>query len=57
MCPRPTYVFWLCLSQENNKETDSDDDERNLGLLDSSIAQLLVSDTEYDEFDEFVEEE
>lgn len=41
----------------NSNETESDDDERNPGLLDAAIAQLLNSDTEDEEFDGFVEEE
>lgn len=36
----------------NSKEAESDDDERDPGLLDAAIAQLWNSDTE----DEFVEE-
>ena len=30
----------------NSNKTDSDDDERNPGLIDASIVQLLNSDTE-----------
>lgn len=41
----------------NSKETDSDNDERDPGMLDAEIAQLLNSDTEDEEFDGFVDEE
>lgn len=41
----------------NSSETDSDNDERDPGILDAEIAQLLNSDTEDEEFDGFVEEE
>ena len=40
-----------------SSETESDDDEKNPGLLDAAIAQLLNSDTEDEEFEGFVEEE
>ena len=41
----------------NSNETESDDDERDPGVLDAAIAQLLNSDTEDEEFEGFVEEE
>lgn len=41
----------------NSNETDSDNDERDPGMLDAEIAQLLNSDTEDEEFDGFAEEE
>ena len=41
----------------NSNETESDDDERDPGSLDATIAQLLNSDTEDEEFDGFVEDE
>ncbi|XP_072769637.1 pogo transposable element with KRAB domain [Nerophis lumbriciformis] len=40
----------------DSTETDSDDDERDAGMLDAEIAQLLNSDTEDEDFDGFVEE-
>ncbi len=39
----------------NSNETDSDNDERDPGMLDAEIAQLLNSDAEDEEFDGFVE--
>lgn len=41
----------------NSNETDSDNDERDQGMLDAEIAQLFNSDTEGEEFDGFVEVE
>ncbi|KAF4093698.1 hypothetical protein AMELA_G00004910 [Ameiurus melas] len=41
----------------NSNETDSDNDERDLGMVDAEIAQLFTSDTEDEEFDGFVEEQ
>ena len=39
----------------NSNETESEDDERDPGLLDAAIAQLLNSDTEDEEFEGFVD--
>ena len=41
----------------NGKDTDSDNDERDQGMLDEVIAQLFNSDTEDEEFEGFVDEE
>ena len=41
----------------NSNKTDSDDDKRNPGMLDASIAQPLNSDTEDQELYGFVEDE
>ncbi|KAG5831790.1 hypothetical protein ANANG_G00282950 [Anguilla anguilla] len=41
----------------NSNDTDSDNDERDPGMLDAVIAQLLNSDTEDEEFEGFVDEE
>ena len=45
------------LSTGNSNETDSNNDERDLGMLDAEIDLLFNSDTENEEFDGFVEEE
>ena len=44
------------LSTGNSNETDSDNDKRDLSMLDAEIVQLLNSDTEDKEFDGFVDE-
>lgn len=41
----------------NSNDTDLDNEERDPGMLDAVIAQLLNSDTEDEEFDGFVDEE
>ncbi|KAJ8280487.1 hypothetical protein GJAV_G00055280 [Gymnothorax javanicus] len=41
----------------NSNDTDSDNDERDPGMLDAVIAQLLNSDTDDEEFEGFVDEE
>lgn len=41
----------------NSNDVDSDNDDRESGMLDSVIAQLLNSDTEDEEFEGFVDEE
>ena len=40
----------------NGSETKSDEDERDPGLVDPAISQLLNSDTADEDFDGFVEE-
>ena len=41
----------------NGKDTDSDNDGRDQGMLDEVIAQLFNSDTEDEEFEGFMDEE
>ena len=41
----------------NSNETESNDVERDPGVLDAAIVQLFNFDTEDVKFDEFVEEE
>ena len=41
----------------NSSDTDSDNDEREPGMLDAVIAQLFNSDTEEEEFEGFVDGE
>ena len=43
--------------QGNSSDTDSDNDERQPGMLDAVLAQLFNSDTEEEEFEEFVDGE
>ena len=41
----------------NSSDTDSDNDEREPGMLDAVLAQLFNSDTEEEEFEGFVDGE
>ena len=41
----------------NSSDTDSDNDEREPGMLDAVLAQLFKSDTEEEEFQGFVDGE
>ena len=54
---RKARIITEQLNTDNSDEVDSDNDETDPGMLDVKIAQLLNSDTEDEEFDEFLEKE